>query len=191
VSDDTAQSFLATDPCCRLRATRVLCLPESRLKRRDFLAASALLSLLAPSSVLAANKKKAATQDAAKPAAKSTAKPAGKTSSRDTARTSGSRASMRTRHSYRPAGTPTGRSLQLQHPAHHRPPQSNRATPSACPTSRSRNWRTYDITSLITLNQVKGKLRMWLAAGAVQGHFLATFAGSFLARQFRQCRHLP
>jgi len=82
-------------------SVRILCLLESRLKRRNFLAASALLSLLAPSSVLAVNKKKAAAQDAAKPAAKSTAKPAGKTGSRDTTRTSGSRDSTRARHSYR------------------------------------------------------------------------------------------
>jgi len=52
-------------------------IPESRLKRRDFLAASAVLSLLASAPANAA-KKAVAKAHPAKPAAKSTAKPAAK-----------------------------------------------------------------------------------------------------------------
>ena len=82
MSSDTAWSFVATDPGDPLRATWILRLPESRLKRRNFLAASALLSLLAPSSVLAANKKKATTNAPAKSAGKirSTTKKTGRPS---------------------------------------------------------------------------------------------------------------
>jgi len=56
------------------------------LKRRDFLAASALFSLLAPTSALAANKKNAATT-ASKPSAKSTDKSSTKSSEKRGAKT--------------------------------------------------------------------------------------------------------
>ncbi|MCC2866921.1 MULTISPECIES: transglutaminase-like domain-containing protein [Candidatus Accumulibacter] len=131
------------------------------MKRRDFLAASALLSLLAPSSVLAVNKKKAAAQDAAKPAAKSTAKPAGKTSSRETTRSSGSRASTRARHSYRPVvEKPSATPAPAPSPSPIAAVEQRNAI--SLPDEPQPNWRTYDITSQITINQVKGKLRLWL-----------------------------
>ncbi|HRF13432.1 MAG TPA: transglutaminase-like domain-containing protein [Candidatus Accumulibacter phosphatis] len=139
------------------------------MKRRDFLAASTLLSLLAPSAVLAANKKKAATQDAGKPAAKSTsksgAKPAGKTSGRDTTRTgskagSGRAGSKGRQHSYRPV---TERPPAAPPPVASPPPAAVEPRNAiSLPDEPQPNWRTYEITSLITLNQVKGKLRLWL-----------------------------
>jgi hypothetical protein len=148
VSCDTARSFLATDPCCRLRAIRILRLPESRLKRRDFLAASALLSLLVPSSALAANKKKAAAPTAAKPVAKGASKvAAGKASPKATATKSSGRASTRRggRHTYRPV---------VETPA--TPPAAAASPPPAALEPRNAislpdeplpQWRTYDITT--------------------------------------------
>jgi transglutaminase-like putative cysteine protease len=66
---DTARPFLPTDPCRTSHAKRILRIPEGRLKRRDFLAASAALSLLASSPALAA-KKAAAKKSLPKPANK-------------------------------------------------------------------------------------------------------------------------
>jgi len=135
------------------------------LKRRDFLAASALFSLLAPSSALAANKKKAATPTpaAAKPAAKGASKAnTGKASPKATATKSSGRASAKRggRHSYRPV---------VETPA---PPPAAAASPPpaaleprnaiSLPDEPLPQWRTYDITSSITLNHVKGKVRVWL-----------------------------
>ena len=132
------------------------------MKRRDFLAASALLSLLSPSSVLAANKKKTATTAAAKPAGKGGAKAAGRTGAKATTRTDG-RASARKgsrRGGYRPI-------VEAPRAA---PPESPSPPPVATeqynaislPDEVQPQWRSYDITSAITLHNIKGKLRLWL-----------------------------
>jgi transglutaminase-like putative cysteine protease len=70
---DTARPFLLTDPRWLDYAKRILRIPEGRLKRRDFLAASAVLSLLASSPALAAKK-----TAAKKPPPKLASKPANK-----------------------------------------------------------------------------------------------------------------
>jgi len=105
------------------------------LKRRNFLAASALLSLLAPSSVLAANKKKTA----AKPTRSSTTKKSN-------------------RHGAKPAVQ------HSETPAATSPPQAEaeQRDATSLPDEPTTPWRTYDITSTIALSNASGKLRMWL-----------------------------
>lgn len=68
---------------------------------------------------------------------------------------------MRTRHSYRPvAEKPSVPPAATPNP----PPVAavEQRNAISLPDEPQPNWRTYDITSLITLNQVKGKLRLWL-----------------------------
>ncbi len=168
MSHDTARPFLATDPCCRIRATRIPRLPESRLKRRDFLAASALLSLLAPAPVLAANSKKATSSAPAKSTAHGSGKSSGgKSSSKGSSGGKGSargggRASSSSkggRHSYRPvAETPAATQPAATVPA--APAEARNAI--SLPDEPLPNWRNYDITSQITISNVKGRLRVWI-----------------------------
>ncbi len=142
------------------------------MKRRDFLAASALLSLLAPSSVLAANKKRVSGAAAAgKPATTSTrstgsagrstanTKSAAK-SSRSTSKISGKGAARKERRrSYRPLAErtapppPTGNAS---------PPPSIERNAISLPDEPLPQWRTYELASTIALNNVKNKLRVWV-----------------------------
>jgi transglutaminase-like putative cysteine protease len=105
------------------------------LKRRNFLAASALLSLLAPTSVLAAKKSKTS--------AKATRRSSTKKSSRQSA----------------PAAAE-----KPEAPAAASSPQPGAEQPDATglPDEPATPWRIYDITSTIALKEVKGKLRLWL-----------------------------
>ncbi len=141
---------------------RILRLPESRLKRRDFLAASALLSLLSPSSVLAANKKKTATTATGKPAGKGGAKAAGRTGAKATARPDG-RASARKgsrQGGYRPiVEAPTAAPAEAPSPP---PVAAEQYNAISLPDEAQPQWRSYDISSIITLHHIKGKLRLWL-----------------------------
>lgn len=117
------------------------------MKRRDFLAATAVLSLLSAGSANAANaaKKVAAKTPPAKPTAKSAGKPGGK-----------------------PAAKPTGKAAAKKPVA----PAAVAAEPAPPPASETRNvislpdepdkWRTYDIRSTIALDKVGGKVRLWL-----------------------------
>lgn len=117
------------------------------MKRRDFLAASAVLSLLSAAPAQAAKKA------AAKPAAaKAPAKSAGKAPSRTTAKSA-----------VKTTAKPAAAAPHLAEPA---------ADDGAMPAGETRNvialpdepdkWRTYDIRSTITLNRVSGKARLWL-----------------------------
>jgi transglutaminase-like putative cysteine protease len=160
VSGDTARLFLATDPCCRLRTIRILRLPESRLKRRDFLAASALLSLLAPSSVLAANKKKSGTTAADKPAGKGGARTTGRTGAKATTKPDGRASTRKGSRRYRPVvETPTASTAAMPSPP---PAAVEQYNAISLPDEAQPQWRSYDITSTITLQNIKGKLRLWL-----------------------------
>lgn len=119
-----------------IRNEWILHFPESRLKRRDFLAASAVLSLLATTPANAAKKavaKAHTTKPAAKPAAKPTAKQA-------------------TKKPVPPAVVPA-------EPAP--PPTSETRNVISLPDEPDK-WRTYDIRSTITLSKVGGKARLWL-----------------------------
>lgn len=119
-----------------IRNEWILHLSESRLKRRDFLAASAVLSLLATTPANAA-KKAVAKAHPTKPAAKSTAKPA----TRQAAKKPASPAVV--------AAEPTP------------PPVSETRNVISLPDEPDK-WRTYDIRSTIALSQVGGKARLWL-----------------------------
>lgn len=96
------------------------------MKRRDFLAATAVLSLLASSPANAA-KKTAAKKSHAKPVAKKSA-----AATSHTAATSQS--------------TPTSEIRNV----------------ISLPDEPLAQWRTYDLSSTITLNKIKGKTRLWL-----------------------------
>ena len=128
------------------------------MKRRNFLVASALLSVLTPASVVAANKKKATT---ANPAPKSSGKTSAKSSAGQSTTTTGGRSRTRGRQSYRPvieqpAATPAATASS---------PTSATELPYnaiALPDEPQPQWRTYDIASSIALNHVKGKIRLWL-----------------------------
>ncbi len=136
------------------------------MKRRDFLAASAVLSLLTPASAIAVNKKNASPAAAAKPAAHGGSKPAaGKTSAKGSAKGSGkatsrssSRSGTRARHSYRPVETPAAAAASPPPPA--APVEQRNAI--SLPDEPLPNWRNYDLTSQIAINSVKGKLRVWI-----------------------------
>jgi transglutaminase-like putative cysteine protease len=105
------------------------------LKRRNFLAASALLSLLAPASAFAANKKKAS------------AKVARKSSTRKSSRQSAATAAE---NPETPAAASSPQADAEQRDATGLPDEA--ATP----------WRIYDLKSTIALKEVNGKLRLWL-----------------------------
>ena len=126
-----------------------------------------MLSLLAPSSVLAANRKKTGSEAAAKSAAKpgsqasgrSSGKASGKSSAKAEARGSGRAGSRKGgRHAYRPVvETPT--------PAAATPPPPVAIEPRnaiSLPDEPLPQWRTYDVTSVMTLANVKGRVRLWL-----------------------------
>ena len=111
-------------------------IPESRLKRRDFLAASAVLSLLTAAPANAA-KKVAAKTSAAKPAGKPVAKSAAKAAPKK----------------------PVAQAVAPAEPT--LPPASETRNVISLPDEPDK-WRTYDIRSTIALDKVSGKARIWL-----------------------------
>jgi len=135
VSCDTALSFLPPDPSYAARTVWIERIPESLLKRRDFLAASAVLSLLAASPSYATKK-----TPAHKPAAKSTAKTSAKSKSK----------SKTPAHVAAPAAE------------NHAEAQAEPRNVISLPDEPLAQWRTYDIRSTIALTPFKGKARLWL-----------------------------
>ncbi len=127
------------------------------MKRRDFLSLSALLALLAPSSVLAA-RKKAGSAAPARPAAKATSKGTGKSGGRSGTR-AGRQGGTRGRQTYRPVVERPAAAADVASPP---PPASDPYNAISLPDEAQPQWRTYDLTSTITLNHVNGKLRLWL-----------------------------
>ena len=104
------------------------------MKRRDFLAATAVLSLLAASPADAAKKKAVVKKTTAKkPAAKATSKPKGK----------------------KPVA-------QVEQPEETSAPQPEARNVISLPEEPLAQWRTYDLRSSIALSNVKGKARLWL-----------------------------
>ena len=109
--------------------------PESRLKRRDFLAATAFLSFLASAPVEAA-KKVAAKTKKTKPAAKSKAKSTAK----------------------KPVAAVAPEVVDEAIPE----PKPEIRNAISLPDEPAPQWRTYDIRSTFALNGVTGKARLWL-----------------------------
>ncbi len=115
------------------------------MKRRDFLAASAIFSLLASSPTYAAKK-----ASAKKPAAKSNSKASSKAKSSSKSKSKSAKPAVR-------AATPA--------PA---PPVAHIESPAeprnvlSLPDEPLAQWRTYDIRSTIVLNRINGKARAWL-----------------------------
>ena len=111
------------------------------MKRRDFLAATAILSFLASTPVEAA-KKAAEKAKPAKPAAKTTSKPKPK-------------AKPATK---KPVATVAPEETDEALPE----PQPEPRNVISLPDEPAPQWRTYDIRSTFALNNVKGKARLWL-----------------------------
>lgn len=108
------------------------------MKRRDFLAASAVLALFSSSPAEAA--KKAPVKHApAKSVAKNAKKPAPKAAARKT----------------------TAAPVHATEPVHAEP-QSETRNVISLPEEPLAQWRTYDIRSTIALNRINGKARLWL-----------------------------
>ena len=105
------------------------------MKRRDFLAASAILSLFATSPANAA-KKAATTTIAKKPVAKS----------RSSAKRGGKKPSAR----------------EAAQAVHQAEPQAEPRNVISLPDEPLAKWRTYDIRTSISLNRINGKARLWL-----------------------------
>jgi len=112
------------------------------LKRRDFLAATAILSLFAASPANAA--KKAAIKTTGK---KSVAKSRSSTKQTASARRAGKKSSAKGREAAS---------------AVHVEPQAEPRNVISLPDEPLAKWRTYDIRSTITLAPYKGKARLWL-----------------------------
>jgi len=115
-------------------AGRIHCLPEKRLKRREFVTASAVLALLASSPAQAA-KKQTAAKTAAKPVRKAPTKPAPAKSAAASS-SPGDAEDM-------PQAEPPRNAISL-------------------PDEPLAQWRTYDIRSTIALKNPQGKTRLWL-----------------------------
>ena len=115
---------------------------ENRLKRRAFLAASALFPLIASNTAYAQKKpvKKATT---AKPAAKSNVKPGSKTPAKPTS-------------TRKPAPKPVASNEASA------PPVAEPRNVISLPEEPPARWRTFDIKSEIELKRVRGKARLWL-----------------------------
>lgn len=109
------------------------------MKRRDFIAATAILSLLAPEA-WAARKKAAAKK---KPAAKPSAKPG---SSTNAAKASG----------------PSVRTAEA--PVTERPPEGSSASrlPPVKAQEPPNDWTTYEITTTVAVRRVSARTRLWL-----------------------------
>ena len=131
------------------RFSHGLSLPEEPLKRRDFLASAAALSLFS-TEALAAKKK-----TDAKPAVSSTAKP--KPAKHSTGRsTSKSTAAVASSHA------PVAHTAE--DPITEKPPQGTSATrlPPVKAPEPPADWRTYEIVTTVKLKGVSGQTRLWL-----------------------------
>lgn len=109
------------------------------MKRRDFLAATAVLSLLASAPVEAA-KKAAAKAKAAKPVAKTKAKTKAKAPTK------------------KPVAAAAPEVVEDAAPE----PQTETRNVISLPDEPAPQWRTYDIRSTFALNGINGKARLWL-----------------------------
>ena len=126
------------------RFSHGLSLPEEYLKRRDFLASAAALSLFSAEALAA--KKKTDSKPAAKP------KPARPASRQSTTRV---------------AATPTARgpvAHTAEDPIIERPPQGTSATrlPPVKAPEPPADWRTHEIVTTVKLKGVSGQTRLWL-----------------------------
>ena len=131
------------------RFSHGLSLPEEPLKRRDFLASAAALSLFS-TEALAAKKK-----TDAKPAVSSTTKP--KPAKHSTGRsTSKSTAAVASSHA------PVAHTAE--DPITEKPPQGTSATrlPPVKAPEPPADWRTYEIVTTVKLKGVSGQTRLWL-----------------------------
>ncbi len=131
------------------RFSHGLSLPEEHLKRRDFLASAAALSLFSAEALAA--KKKADAKPTSKPAAKpASGKP------------------FAGRHSAKPSATSTQSHGPVAHtaedPITEKPPQGTSATrlPPVKAPEPPADWRTHEIVTTVKLKGVSGQTRLWL-----------------------------
>ena len=127
------------------------------MKRRDFLAASAVLSLLAASPANAA-KKTEAKKSTAKAADKSSK--SSKTSKSSSSGKSGKGSSAKEKSRAKVSSKPAARESTPEpeaRPESHGEPRNVLSLPD-----EPAQWRAYDIRSEITLRNIKGKVRLWL-----------------------------
>ena len=131
------------------RFSHGLLLPEEPLKRRDFLASAAALSLFSAES-LAAKKKTDA---------KSTSKPATKSSAGKSAT---GRRSAKHSVSSQPSHDPVAHTAD--DPITEKPPQGTSATrlPPVKAAEPPADWRTYEIVTTVKPKDVSGQTRLWL-----------------------------
>ena len=122
------------------------------MKRRDFLASSALLSLFA-SDALAAKKK------AAEPSKAHSSKPASTSSSKKNTKPSSS--SKTPVVAAKPKG-PVAHTAEL--PVTEKPPQGSSASrlPPVKAVEAPTEWRTFEVTTALTLKRTSGRTRLWL-----------------------------
>jgi len=132
------------------RFSHGLSLPEETLKRRDFLASAAALSLFSAEALAA--KKKTDAKPTSKPAAKpASGKPA-----------SSSRRSAKPTSASAPAQGPVAHTAE--DPITEKPPQGTSATrlpPVKAPEPPS-NWRTFEVVTTVKLKGTSGQTRLWL-----------------------------
>ncbi|WP_153110011.1 transglutaminase-like domain-containing protein [Propionivibrio limicola] len=120
------------------------------MKRRDFLAASAVLSFFTAIPALAANKKKTPGKQTTK---KTSAK---KTTSRSKpSAKKGKKSKTTTRSVARPAPEPA-------QTATYTPQPTEAPNVISLPDEKPAQWKTYDIRTEITLNRINGKVRLWV-----------------------------
>ncbi|HMW18247.1 MAG TPA: transglutaminase-like domain-containing protein [Accumulibacter sp.] len=150
------------------------------MKRRAFLAASALFSLLSPSAVWAARKKKTETAAPARSSNKSSERSANRSTGKGSARNRGgtrveaergerssrreSRRERKKNASRRERAAAVEREVVERHTAPASPPPTLSDPRPAFSLSEemAANWRTYELVSSVAINEVRGKLRVWL-----------------------------
>ena len=151
------------------------------MKRRAFLAATALLSLFAPSAVLAARKKKAEssapTRATTKSSERSSTRGKGRSGRAEVER--GARGERDGRGSRRESRHESRRERKRNARRNERAavereaverPATHASPPPAVDTRSSFNladeqaavWRNYELVSSLTINEMRGKLRVWL-----------------------------
>ena len=123
------------------------------MKRRDFLAASAIFSLLAASPANAA--KKAAAKS------KTANSKSGNSKSSKTKTANSKSAKTKTAKSHTKTKPTTPEAKVVAHEPYTAPPPETRNVLSL-PDEPLAKWRTYDIRSTFALNRVNGKARLWL-----------------------------
>ena len=121
------------------------------MKRRDFLGASAVFSLLAASPAFAAKK-----SDGKKPTAKSTGSTGKTTKSTKPTKASSAKGKPQAKPQTKPTTRESGSESELRAEPHTEP-RNVLSLPD-----EPAQWRTYDVHSQITLKSLKGKARLWL-----------------------------